>query len=77
MFNILSNQGNANQNNPEISTAFSSLLTATNCFLLGWFHSLLAAFLNMYPMALASLTALSLQGNFNVTASYFSVWDST
>jgi hypothetical protein len=32
------------------------LLTATNCFLLGWFHSLLAAFLSIYPMALASLT---------------------
>jgi hypothetical protein len=29
-------------------------------FLQGWFYSLLAAFLSMYPMALASLTSLSL-----------------
>jgi hypothetical protein len=37
------------------------LLTATNCFLLGWFHCLLAAFFSMYPMALASFTFLTLQ----------------
>ena len=30
-----------------------------------------------HAMALASLTSLSLQGNFNVTASCFNVWDST
>jgi hypothetical protein len=39
----------------QTSTPFSSLLTATNCFLLDWFYSLLAAFLSMYPMALAFL----------------------
>ena len=48
-------------------------LVDCSTILFGWFHSLLAAFLSMYPMALASLTSLSLQGNFNVTASCFSV----
>ena len=43
------------QSSLQISTPFSYLLTVTNCFLLGWFHSLLAAFLSIYPMALASL----------------------
>ena len=43
--------------------------------LFGWFHSLLAAFLRRYSMALASRTFWSLQGNFNITASYSNVWD--
>jgi hypothetical protein len=34
---------------------FSSLLTATNFFLLGRFYSLLAAFLGRYPTMLVSL----------------------
>jgi hypothetical protein len=33
---------------------FSYLLTATNFFLLGWFQSVVAAFLNGYHMALES-----------------------
>lgn len=33
-----------------------SLSTAIHFFLLGWFHSLFAAFLRSYPIALASLT---------------------
>jgi hypothetical protein len=32
-------------------TPFSSLLTAINFFLLGWFHSLLADFLSRKSMA--------------------------
>jgi hypothetical protein len=35
-------------------TPLSSLLTATNFFILGWFYSLLAAFLSRYSMAPAS-----------------------
>jgi hypothetical protein len=55
-------------------TPFLSLLTATNFFLLGWFHYLLAAFLSRYPMVLASQTSWGLlQGNFNVTDSCFNV----
>jgi hypothetical protein len=43
----------------------SSLLTATNFPFLGWFYSLLAAFLSRYPMALTSRTSWGLQGNFS------------
>lgn len=52
----------------------SYLLAATNYFLLGWFRSLLAAFLNRYPTALASGTSWGLQGSFNFIPSYSGVW---
>jgi len=48
---------------------FSSLLTATNFFLPGWFYFLLAAFLSKELTALTSQTSWGLLGNFNVTAS--------
>jgi hypothetical protein len=54
---------------------FLIFLTATNFFLLSWFHSLLAAFLSRYTMALASLTSWSLQGKFSVTASCVNIWN--
>jgi hypothetical protein len=41
----------------------STLLTAAYFFLLVWFHSLLAALLGNYPMALATPTYWGLQGN--------------
>jgi hypothetical protein len=41
-----------------------TLLTATQFFLLGWFHSLLATFLGSYLTGLPSLTSWSIQGNF-------------
>ena len=56
-------------------TPFSSLLTATRFFLLGLFHSLLAAFLGRHPVALASLTSWGPQVNFSFTASCSNVWD--
>ena len=52
---------------------FSALLTATNFFLLGWFHSLLAAFFRRYSLAFQ--TSWGLQGNFNFAASCSNVWD--
>ena len=50
----------------------SALLTTTYFSLLGWFHSLLAALLSRYPMALASPASWGLQGNpgFTFTASH-------
>ena len=51
-------------------TPFSFLLTATNCFFLGWFHSV-----SSIPMALVSRKSWGLQGSFNVTASCFNVCD--
>jgi hypothetical protein len=48
-------------------TPFSSLLTATNFFLLGCFHFLLAAFLSRLLMALASQTSWGFQGNSTVS----------
>jgi hypothetical protein len=42
---------------------------------LGWFHSLFAAFLGRYPMALASQTSSDLKGNFKFTASCSNIWD--
>lgn len=56
-------------------TPFSSLLTSTRFFLLGLFHSLLAAFLGRHPVALASLTSWVPQVNFSFTASCSNVWD--
>ena len=53
----------------------SALLTATHFFLLNWFHSLLADFLSRLCTALASVTSLSLQGNFNFKAFCSYVWD--
>jgi len=53
----------------------SSLWTATHVLLLGWLHSLSAAFLGRCPTALVSLTSWGLLGNFNVTASCSNVWD--
>jgi hypothetical protein len=41
-------------------TPFSSLLTATKFFLLGWFHYLLATLFRRYPMPLASQTSWGL-----------------
>jgi hypothetical protein len=46
-----------------------------NFILLGWFYSLLAAFLGRYPMALTSLTSWGIQSNFNFTASCTSTWN--
>ena len=39
--------------------------------LLGWFHSLLAAFLSRYLTALASLTSWGIQGNFQLYSFLF------
>jgi hypothetical protein len=48
-------------------TLLLALLTITQFILLDWFYSLLATFLDKYPMVLACLTSWGLQGNFNIT----------
>ena len=45
----------------QISNSFITIVDC-NKLLLGWFHSLLAAFLSMYPMALAFRKSWGLQG---------------
>ena len=59
---------------PGLKLLFA-LMDATHFFLLGWFHSLLTAFLGRYSVALAFLIFCGLQGNFNSIDSCSSVRD--
>ena len=63
------------QSSFQISKSFFVFVDCNKLLFLGCFHSLFAAFLSRYPMALASQISWGLQGNFNVTASCFNVWD--
>jgi hypothetical protein len=58
-------------------TPFSTLLTATNFFLIAQFHSLVAAFLSRYHRALATPTSWAFQGNFNSYSFLFRYLGST